>query len=186
MQPTWTVLVVAFLGVAGTLGAAVFTQIWSARREDRRWRQEQRADDQRWQRQQQERRELWQREDHLRADQQRQDAYAQFLLAVAKWASAANSVLVDRPEQTRTPGEEELARLAVLVEQAEAACVPLRVHGSEEVAEASDEVCRVMLSSMRTLTESPQDPSALDQTLADFRRTSELALARVRADLGIS
>jgi hypothetical protein len=186
MQPTWTVLVVAFLGVAGTLGAAIFTQFWSARREDRRWRQEQLADDQRWQRQQQERRELWQREDQLRLAQQRQDAYAEFLLAVAKWASAANSVVLDRREHARTPTDEELSRLAVLVEHAEAACVPVRLHGSQVAADASDEVCRVMLSSVRVITEKPLDSDMLDQALAEFRRTSEEALTRVRTDLGIS
>src|SRR3954454_18081925 len=98
MQPTWTVLAVAFLGVAGTLSAAVFTQIWGARREDRRWRQEKLADSQRWERQKQERREQWQREDQLLAAQQRQEAYTGFLLAVAKWASAAYSVVVERGE----------------------------------------------------------------------------------------
>jgi len=186
MQPTWTVLAVAFLGVAGTLGAAVFTQFWSARREDRRWRQEQLADDQRWRRQQQERRELWQREDQLRTAQQRQDAYAHFLLSVAKWASAANSVVIERSEHGRIPTEEELSRWADLVEQAETACVPLRLYGSEEVADLADEVCRVMLSTVRAVTEDPLDPDSVDQARFEFRRTTEQTLAQVRADLGTS
>jgi hypothetical protein len=186
MQPTWTVLVVAFLGVAGTLGAAVFTQFFSARREDRRWRQEQLADEQRWQRQQQERRDLWQREDQLRAVQQREDAYTQFLLAVAKWASATETVVMDPAGVPHPPGEEELARLSALAEQAEAACVPLRLHGSEAMATASDEVCRVIMSIVRRLPETPLRKEQVDQALLDFRRTSDLALARARADLGVS
>jgi hypothetical protein len=186
MQPTWTVLAVAFLGVAGTLGAAVFTQMWSTRREERRWRQEQLADRQRWERQQQERRDQWQREDQLRAAQDRQEAYTQFLLAVAKWASAADAVVVARGERASTPTTEELARLGTLVEQAEASCVPLRLHGSDQVSVASDEVCRVMLSVVRVLADGSVDSQRIDQALVDFRRTSELALARARTDLGIS
>jgi hypothetical protein len=186
MQPTWTVLAVAFLGVAGTLFAAVFTQIWGARQEDQRWRQQQLADSQRWERQQQERREQWQREDQLRAAQQRQEAYTQFLMAVAKWASAAYSIVVERRERASAPTTEELSRLGTLVEQAEAACVPLRLHGSEEVSVASDEVCRVMLSAVRALADGSMDSEHVDQALLEFRRTSELALARARADIGIS
>jgi hypothetical protein len=186
MQPTWTVLAVAFLGVAGTLGAAVFTQVWSARREDRRWRQEQAAERQRWERQQGERREQWQREDHLREAQQRQEAYTQLFLAVAKWASAAYTVIVDRGEQAGPLTADDLSRLGALAEQAEAACVPLRLHGSEGVSVAADEVCRVMMSVVRALADGPMDSEQIDQALLDFQRTSELALARARADLGTS
>src|SRR3954470_11557859 len=140
MQPTWTVLAVAFAGVAGTLGAAVFTQIWSARREDRRWRQEQRAEGQRWERQQQERRDQWRREDELRRVQQRKEAYTGFLLAVASWASAAYPLMLDRGEQSGVPATEDLTRLSALVDQAEATRVPLRLHGSDEMSAASEEL----------------------------------------------
>lgn len=134
MQPTRTVLLVALLGVAGTLGAAVFTQVWDARREERRWQREQEA-----------RREQWQREDRLRAGQQRQEVYAEFLLAVAKWASAAYA-LAANPGRPPVPVPDELARLAALTEHAEALCVPLRLQGSPGMADASDEVCQVMIS----------------------------------------
>jgi hypothetical protein len=184
MQPTWAVLAVAFLGVAGTLGAAVFTQMWGARREDRRWRQEQAADEQRWQRERQERREQWLRDDQLRTGQQRQEAYAQFFLAVAKWASAANTVL-DRAEGMSAAGPDEVSRLDTLVEHAEASCVPLRLHGSVEVSAAAEEVCHVMLGFARALAEGPVDGVRVEQALLQFRRTTEQALSNARVDLGV-
>jgi len=186
MQPTWTVLMVAFLGVAGTLGAAVFTQVWSSRREDRRWRQERAAEEQRWQRERDDRRQQWEREDSLRMRQQRLEAYTGFLLAVAAWASATYTVVVDRPDSARELAPEEHGRLSGLLEQAEAACVPLRLHGSREAAEASEEVCRIMLAFVKALDGRPVDDRVVDRTLVSFRRASELVLDRTRADLGIA
>jgi hypothetical protein len=186
MQPTWTVLAVAVLGVAGTLSAAVFTQIWGARREDLRWRQERLAEDQRWQRQQQERRDLWQREDELGAVQRRQEAYTAFLLAVATWASAAYTVLLDPSRPGRAPGEDDLARLGLLVERAEASCVPLRLHGAIGVADAADKVCAAMLAVVRALSDAADNRDRIDRALQDFRRTSDRALALARADLGVT
>jgi hypothetical protein len=185
MQPPWTVLLVAFLGVAGTLGAAIFTQVWSTRREDRRWGQEKEADERRWQRERDGRREQWQREDRLREKQQRQEAYTGFFLAVARWASAAYTMVVDRPETAGPLTVGELVRLTELVELAEGSCVPLRLHGSREVAYACEEVCRVMLAFVKGL-DGPVDGRLVDQALVDFRRASELALDRTRADLGLT
>ena len=186
MQPTWTVLVVAFLGVAGTLGAAIFTQIWSTRREDRRWRQEKDADERRWQRERHDRREQWQREDELRARQQRQQVYVDFLQAVAKWASATSTMVVDRPANAGPLTPDDLAQLNALVEQADASCVPLRLQASPEVTEASEQVCRVMLGFTKALEDQPVDAEVMRRTLATFRTASSLALERTRIDLGIT
>lgn len=186
MQPTWTVLVVALVGVAGTLGAAIFSQIWSARREDRRWRQEQRAEQLRWQREQQERREQWLREDRLRAGQHREEAYAQFLVDVAKWASAGYTVLGNLDQPDGWPDAEELARLAALAERAEASCAPLLLHGSLDVRTAADEVCQVMVSFVGALAQGPVARQRLDQAYLDFRKASDMVLDRMRQDLGPS
>lgn len=185
MQPTWTVLAVAFVGVAGTLGAAVFTQIWSARREDRRWRQEQAAESRRWERQQEERRDQWRREDELRWVAQRQEAYTQFLLAVAAWASAAYALILDG-DQPGVPGSDRLARLSALVDQAEAARVSLRLHGSDEVSATSEEVCRVMTSVVRGFADGTMTGERVDQVLRDFRGASQAVLAGARADLDLT
>ncbi|MEU7901591.1 hypothetical protein [Actinoplanes sp. NPDC049118] len=186
MQPTWTVLLVAFLGVAGTLGATIFTQMWSARREDRRWRQEKEADERRWRREREDRSEQWQREDRLRTRQQRQEVYTGFLLAVATWASATYTVVVDRPESAGQLTSEELARLADLAEQAETSCVPLRLQGSPEVADASEEVCRIMLTFIKAIDGRSVDDQPVERTLETFRHATGLMLDRTRADLGIT
>lgn len=185
MQPTWTVLLVALLGVAGTLGAAIFTQAWSTRREHRRWCQEREADERRWQREREERREQWQREDDLRAHQRRREVYVEFLRAVAKWASVTNTLVVDRPDTAGPLTSDELERLAQLVEQADASCVPLRLQATPEVSEASEEVCRVMLGFVQALEEQPVDPELVQRTLVTFRAASSRALDCTRADLGI-
>jgi hypothetical protein len=185
MQPAWAVLAVAFLGVAGTLGAAIFTQVWGARREDRRWRQEKAAEDQRWQRARQERQEQWRREDQLRAGEERREAYAQFLLAVTKWGSAAYTLAAEHAETQTALSAEELIRLSALIEQAEAACPPLRLYGSVEASDASDEVCRGMISFVHALAEGPMSSDLVAQAILTFRRTSDTALHLARVDLGL-
>jgi len=185
MQPTWTVLLVALLGVAGTLGAAIFTQVWSTRREDRRWRQEREVDERRWQRERDDRREQWQREDDLRTQQQRREVYVDFLRSVAKWASVTNTLVVARPDSAGPLAPEELDRLAELVEQADAFCVPLRLHGSPETSDASEEVCRIMHGFVKTLEEQPVDRELVQRTLVTFRIASSRALDRTRTDLRI-
>jgi hypothetical protein len=186
MQPTWTVIAVALVGVAGTLGAAVFTQIWSARREDRRWRQEQGAEGTRWEREQQVRRDLWRREDQLRRVAQRQEAYTRFLSAVAAWAQAAYPLIVDGGDHSRVVAPTDVARLSGLVDQAEAARVPLRLHGSEQVSGASEEVCQVMMSAVRAFADGALTGERVEQVLRDFRRTSQAALAQARIDLDLT
>jgi hypothetical protein len=184
MQPTWAVLVVALLGVAGTLGAAMFSQIWSARREDRRWQQEQQAEQQRWQRQQQERREQWRREDLLHAGQRREDAYAHFLLAAAKWASTAYTLKAKADQATDRLNTDDLDRITALTEQAEAACVPLLLHGSREARTAADDVCQVMITFIDALSAEPLAKQLLDQAVVEFKRTSDIALEHMRSELG--
>jgi aconitase B len=53
--------------------------------------------------------------------------YVEFLRAVAKWASVTNTLVVDRPDTAGPLTSDELERLAQLVEQADASCVPLRL-----------------------------------------------------------
>jgi hypothetical protein len=84
----WIPLVVAVVGVSGTLSAAVFTQVWAARRENERWVREQTAEEKRWQREQEERRQQWQREDRARWLEVRRTIYAEFLLGLQTWSTA--------------------------------------------------------------------------------------------------
>jgi hypothetical protein len=186
MQPTWEVLVVALIGVVGTLGAAVFSQVWSSGREDRRWRQEQQADDRRWQRERQRQREQWQRDDAIRTTQHREEAYAQFALAVAKWGSVLNAEVARVGEhRDRRHHLEQLARLRTLAEQAEVACVPLLLYAPRESYVAADEVCQAMTPLLDGLSTDSPPGERIEQDLLNFRRISDLALDRARHDLGV-
>jgi hypothetical protein len=69
--PLWVPLLVAAFGVAGTVTAAVLTQILTRRR-----------DRQRWQIERDERREQWRREDAARWLADRRTAYAELLAAL--------------------------------------------------------------------------------------------------------
>jgi hypothetical protein len=71
MTPGWTPVVSAVVAVVGTLAAAIFTQIWNARREDKR-----RADDLA------ERNVAHDREDRFRLYQERRITYVKYLKAL--------------------------------------------------------------------------------------------------------
>jgi hypothetical protein len=66
--PTWIPLVVAVVGVLGTLAAAVFAQVWQTRREAERWERERKRE-----------REIWMREDDRRYFDQEREAHMAFL-----------------------------------------------------------------------------------------------------------
>jgi hypothetical protein len=66
--PTWTPLIVAIVGVLGTLAAAVFAQVWQTRREAERWERERKRE-----------REIWIREDTRRYFDQEREAHMAFL-----------------------------------------------------------------------------------------------------------
>ena len=87
----WVPLAVGALGVLGTLSAAIFAQVWSARREDRRWAREREAEKERWDREREERREQWRREDLARWLEERRNLYADLLLRIETWSSALSS-----------------------------------------------------------------------------------------------
>ena len=80
--PTWVPLVVALVGVLGTLAAAVFAQIWQARREAERWERERKRE-----------RDIWLREDAKRYFDQEREAHMAFLrewqqIHIALWPYA--------------------------------------------------------------------------------------------------
>jgi hypothetical protein len=80
--PTWIPLVVALVGVLGTLAAAAFAQIWQARREAERWERERKRE-----------REIWAREDAKRYFDQEREAHMAFLrewqqIHIALWPYA--------------------------------------------------------------------------------------------------
>ncbi|WP_433292749.1 hypothetical protein ACQP2F_28820 [Actinoplanes sp. CA-030573] len=83
-------LVIAILGIVGTLTAAFVTQWLSARRDDKQWQRQKQLQDERfdrerdeeaarWERERRERQEQWKREDSARLHQARLGAYETLL-----------------------------------------------------------------------------------------------------------
>jgi hypothetical protein len=82
----WTTLIVAGLGVAGTLGVTVMTQRSSAQRDDKRWTQERDAERERWQRQST-------RDDSRHWPSERREIYVDFLFKLNAYVNATIRVL---------------------------------------------------------------------------------------------
>lgn len=72
-------LVVAIVGIVGTLLAAVITQWLTGRRENRNWSRDQKQEALRWEREREERKEQWEREDAARWHENRMKTYSSFL-----------------------------------------------------------------------------------------------------------
>ncbi|MEH0930052.1 hypothetical protein [Micromonospora sp. CPCC 205558] len=92
MDEIWPVLLVAVLGVAGTLGAAISTQFLTTRREDRRWNLEREREQERWERERQDRAAQWQRDDELRHRESREETYKQFMQTIWNWGRRAADI----------------------------------------------------------------------------------------------
>lgn len=80
--PLWVPLVVAGIGLLGTIIGTISGVLITQRRSDRRERSA-------WERERQRERELWVREDALRTFEQRRDAYIGFYTALRQMARAA-------------------------------------------------------------------------------------------------
>jgi hypothetical protein len=80
--PLWVPILVAGLGVCGTLGGAIAGVLVNQRRSDRR-------EDARWQREQEAEEARWMREDALRTFEHRREAYMDFYESVRELALTA-------------------------------------------------------------------------------------------------
>ncbi|WP_433342345.1 hypothetical protein [Micromonospora sp. CA-111912] len=92
MNQSWPVLLVAVLGVIGTLGAAISTQVLTTRREDRRWNLEREREQARWERERVDRAVQWQREDDARHHESREETYKRFMQVLWTWGREAASI----------------------------------------------------------------------------------------------
>lgn len=108
----WAVLVVAALGVVGTLAASVIAQILSGRREARQWERQREHERERWDRERDERREQWEREDHSRWHQERLALYTELLQRIEEWDDVVNQVLPITGPGPATVPEEDQHRLS--------------------------------------------------------------------------
>jgi hypothetical protein len=120
-------LYVAIIGIIGTLTAALVTQWWSSRRdekqwerqkklqderfdrererEEERWQREREQESERWARERQERSEQWNREDAARLYQDRLGAYSQLLTHSQEMLDSAHRVVESIPDNDESAAE---------------------------------------------------------------------------------
>ncbi|WP_433273998.1 hypothetical protein ACQPZA_24095 [Pseudonocardia xinjiangensis] len=126
--PIWVPLIVAGLGVLGTVVGTLAGVLVTQRRSDRRERES-------WERERVRERELWVRDDMLRTFEQRRDAYADFYSSLR----IAYLAVIGIGEERADGWERELERKYD----------KLRLYASPEVFRAADEAfteCRLLAS----------------------------------------
>lgn len=96
-------LIVAILGILGTLAAALVTQWLTGRREERRWQRERQHESDRWARERQERQEQWQREDLARLHGERLKLYGHLIATATRLRTGCRLIL---PIAFRRPNED--------------------------------------------------------------------------------
>jgi hypothetical protein len=101
--PLWVPLVVAGMGVAGTLAGGIIGSVLTQRRADRR---EEKA----WARERERQRALWAREDEARTFEHRREAYIEFYVAVKAMRTLADDD-AQLPDDWGEDAEEKLRRL---------------------------------------------------------------------------
>jgi hypothetical protein len=129
-------LLVAILGIAGTLTAAFVTQLLTSRRDDKQWKRQKQLQDERfdrerereearwqrereqeetrWERERRERREQWEREDAARLHQDRMTVYSKLILSVEtvhrsfRWVAAKLLAQQSRTAAPTAPNAERL------------------------------------------------------------------------------
>jgi hypothetical protein len=134
--PLWVPLVVAIVGVLGTLAAAVFSQIWSRRLDEHRWKREREAEELRWKREQDERAAQWEREDRARWIADRRDNYAAALAAYDALANAVYRTSAEVSHRKRRATKDAIHELSALHNEWERKGDSLRLIAPKRVMDA--------------------------------------------------
>ncbi|MFG1678453.1 hypothetical protein [Micromonospora sp. NPDC049282] len=186
MTANWPVMVVALVGVVGTLGAALSTQVLTTRREERRWIREREAEQERWQRERQDRIGQWQREDDLRHQEARFEIYAEYMKTIWIWGRRANKARLILESDTQIMPNEWRNKLVDIGGDATNVLALLELVASTAVRDSARKCCDIMsLFGTEILKESLDAPSLLslhDEYRASARRTVEL----MRAERGLN
>ncbi|MFF0372694.1 hypothetical protein [Micromonospora sp. NPDC005087] len=187
--PAWVVLLVAALGVVGTLAAAVITQVLSGRREARQWERQRDHERERWGRERDERREQWEREDHARWHQERLPLYTELLQRIEEWDHVVNQVLPRLDPGPAVVSEEDQRRLSEALAAVAVADRKLGLFASKETDEAASRFFMdAVFCHLHIGAGGLDDPEHLKQVRFEVRaladRQSEL-LTSIRRDLGM-
>jgi hypothetical protein len=159
--------IVAILGIAGTLTAAVLTQWLTARREDRRWTREQ-ADRARQRK----------REDASRWERDRFSLYSKLLLDIDAWRRAAQ---VGRPRS-----DLERERIGELQSEVGRGVYAAHLLGSSSVIEISTKIWMRVVGVGSYLDTEPEDSEAIARAVG-IVETLRFDLEKLmRSELGIT
>ncbi|MET8908400.1 hypothetical protein [Micromonospora sp. NPDC004551] len=159
--PLWLPLVTAIAGIIGTLGAAIFTQVWAGRREDQRRRQDKA------------------REDRYRSYSERQSAYQDMLHSFHRWNDEI--VVGWRFQQADDDLTEIMENLASLERECYRSFERVTLLAPPEVVHYVSRLARLAASKQaRLLDGSLDDPD--DEGTQNIWR---LALNAMRIDLGV-
>ncbi|MEU8164138.1 hypothetical protein ACIP95_21870 [Micromonospora parva] len=180
--PLWVPLAVAIVGVAGTLGATVFSQFWSRKMDERRWRREREAENVRWTRERDERAAQWEREDRARWLADRRDGYAASLADYHTLTKAIDRVYREVKRRNSRASDDELSELAELEANWERSCNSLRLIAPKKVMKAIWMLYGVIEEQIEVLEEGELKPKKVLARVNDYLTVYKA----MQEDLGLS
>jgi hypothetical protein len=180
--PLWVVLLVAFLGVVGTVTAALLTQIYQARQEARRAEREDKRDGVRWDRERQRESLLWGREDEGRFWDHRRTAYIDYLAAHQDLRIAGSSRHVAIAAGVEPAGDWIDMDS---VEAASSAQEALLLFGSREARDQAILVWDKMVNYLTVVNDVPHSEADAQQALDTYMQALSTLRATCRKDLRV-
>ncbi|RQX09427.1 hypothetical protein DDE19_33650 [Micromonospora ureilytica] len=191
MNQIWPVLLVAALGVTGTLGAAISTQFLTTRREDRRWNVEREREQERWEREREDRAREWQREDELRHRESREETYKEFMQTIWNWGRRAADIrqmIESREGHLFIVDTDELYEASV---NAIGIMAELELSASAPVRDSARECCDVMsrfVSEVDAVLPMSEGADGLDVPVRlhdSYKAVARKTVELMRADRGL-
>lgn len=171
MTAAWTPVLAASVAVIGTLAAAIFSQVWSARREDRR-RADERSD----------KADVYEREDQLRLHEERRMAYLKYLKALHD----ASEALRDLALPGRTQNERRAAAKVLRESGLHAAREEVYLVATPDVARVAYTAfhCVASFMDLVLLGNDLNGPERL-RNFQEYRETLRDLRAEMRKSLGV-
>lgn len=185
MTSIWPVLVVAALGVVGTLGAAISTQVLTTRRDARRWQEQRQDEERRWERERKDRLELWRREDELRHLEARKDVYIDFMKALWSWGRLAAVVRSGIEAGAKSDLKKNHGELTDRGVQVVELLAILELAASPDVREPARRSCELISSFSLALLSVPVPKQEILQIHDTYKAMARKTLEAMRADRGL-
>lgn len=166
--PLWLPLTIAVVGVLGTLGAAVFTQVWQARQEQSRWTlQVEREDAQRW-------------------STDRALTYAEFLALMSEWRKWVMTLRYSAGEVPRDLIDQGMPDGRSYTHDAEKLLARIDLVGSRAVRDAARGLWLWAGASAAALSEAGRSTQNRDTFMRGVEDSYDDCVKSMRVDLGIT